>query len=203
MRLITSLTSPYGRIVRILVAEHGLEVDVEVANPWQDRSKIDGVSPLSKIPVLVLDDGTPIVDSWVIAEHLDSLAASPMIPAGGTGRAKVLSACAVCHDALNAGTMVVSSRIRGEPLSDSSEQWHLGKAAGAMSDIERRLGEGEFGREGAFGYLDVTAAATLGFFEFRLKDDFRLAERFPKLAAWYHETVADRPSIRETMPPQQ
>lgn len=203
MKLITSLTSPYGRIVRILAAEHGLEVDVEVANPWQDRSRIDGVSPLSKIPVLVLDDGTPVVDSWVIAEHLDSLAASPMIPAGGIGRVRTLAACAVCHDALNAGTLVVSSRIRGEPLSDSSEEWHLGKAAGALADTDGRLAAGEFGKEGAFGYLDVTAAATVGFFEFRLKEDFGLSERFPKLAAWYLETIAGRPSVRDTMPPQQ
>ena len=201
-RILTSLTSPYGRILRILVAEHGLDVEIEVVNPWQDRSPLEGISPISKIPVLIIEDGTPIVDSWVIAEHLDAQSGSPLLPNDRTKRVKVLSACAVCHDVLNSGTLVVGSKLKGYPLSDNLVEWHFGKAQGGLADIEKRLGDGEFGVQGQFGMLDVTAAATVGFFEFRLKDDFRLRDRLPDLATWYDNVTGARPSISETAPPQ-
>ena len=199
MILLTSLTSPYGRMLRILAIEHGLDVEIEVVNPWQDRSLLDKKSPLSKVPVLVLDDGSPIIDSSVIAEYLDSLGESPLLPADPMARLKVLSACFVCQGILASTTLIVSSKIMGEPVSDALAKWHLDKAEGGLKDLERRLEEGEFGKEGQFGMLDVFVASTIGFYLFRLGEYYDLAGKVPKLVKWY-EKALERPSIHDTVP---
>ena len=56
MKLIGSLTSPYARKVRIVLAEKKIEYEFVVDSPWTPESNVPNVNPLGKIPVLVLDD---------------------------------------------------------------------------------------------------------------------------------------------------
>ena len=73
MKLISSLTSPYGRKVRIVLLEKKIPFQLQVENPWLPDSKIGDVNPLGKVPVLVLEDGISVFDSRVIVEYLDML----------------------------------------------------------------------------------------------------------------------------------
>jgi glutathione S-transferase len=76
MKLIASLTSPYARKVRIVLAEKHIECEFQVEIPWNEGSCVSAYNPLGKIPVLVLDDGSSLYDSRVIVEYLDH--ASPV-----------------------------------------------------------------------------------------------------------------------------
>ena len=73
MKLIGSLTSPYVRKVRIMLAEKKIDAKWEEENVWSDATQIGRSNPLGKVPCLVLDDGEAIFDSRVIVEYLDTL----------------------------------------------------------------------------------------------------------------------------------
>jgi glutathione S-transferase len=91
MKLHWSPRSPFVRKVMIFAHETGLLDRLEcvrtvVAMPAANVDLLTE-NPLGKIPTLVLDDGTPLYDSGVICEYLDSLhAAAKLFPPQGSAR---------------------------------------------------------------------------------------------------------------------
>ena len=73
MKLIASLTSPYARKVRIVLAEKKIDCPLEEDVPWNADTRVGDYNPLGKVPVLELDDGSTLYDSRVIAEYLDNI----------------------------------------------------------------------------------------------------------------------------------
>ncbi|PZP54827.1 MAG: glutathione S-transferase, partial [Azospira oryzae] len=73
MKLLGSLTSPFVRKVRVVMAEKRIECDFELHDPWSSATPLSEFNPLGKVPVLVMDDGTALFDSRVIVEYLDGL----------------------------------------------------------------------------------------------------------------------------------
>jgi glutathione S-transferase len=81
---LSSLTSPYARKVRIVLAEKKIDFDLVLDSPWEPGNKVASLNPLGKVPVLVLDDDSTLFDSRVIAEYLDTVAPNNrLIPASG------------------------------------------------------------------------------------------------------------------------
>ena len=76
----STLTSPFGRKVRIAVEVLGLNdrITLVPGNPLDENDTLRQQNPLGKMPCLVLADGSTIYDSGVIIEFL----------AGRNGRAK-------------------------------------------------------------------------------------------------------------------
>ena len=52
-------TSPFARKVRIALAEKKYEYQLVEATPWGTDNAVHAWNPLGKLPVLLLDDGTP------------------------------------------------------------------------------------------------------------------------------------------------
>ena len=73
MRLIGSLTSPYVRKVRIVMAEKKLEYKFVSENVWAGDTQIGASNPLGKVPCLVMDGQDAVFDSRVIVEYLETL----------------------------------------------------------------------------------------------------------------------------------
>lgn len=89
MKVIGSLTSPFVRKVRIVMAEKKLDYQLELVDVWATH-KVDALNPLGKVPCLAMEGGEMMVDSRVIVEYLDTL--SPvcrLIPERGRDRAEV------------------------------------------------------------------------------------------------------------------
>ena len=88
MKLTFSPASPFARKVRIAAIELGLIDKIEFVpttvapgTPNDDYAKI---TPVKKLPVLILDNGEVVLDSYVIVEYLDELAGGgKLIPASG------------------------------------------------------------------------------------------------------------------------
>src|SRR5690606_36392468 len=76
MKMHWSPRSPFVRKVMIAIHEMGLEKQVEctrtVVAPTKVSEELMRDNPLSKLPTLVLEDGTPLYDSRVICEVLDA-----------------------------------------------------------------------------------------------------------------------------------
>ncbi|MBF2734808.1 MAG: glutathione S-transferase family protein [Betaproteobacteria bacterium AqS2] len=200
LRLLTSLTTPLGRLPRMVWRLHGLDVAEEIVNPWQDRAPLAGISPLGKVPALLLEDGTAIVDSAVIAEHLDSLGAAPLLPAAEPERLRMRSACGLARDVIASGAAIAGSRLVGAELPAKLQDWHLAKIEAGIAEFERLRDGGAYGTAGALSMLDLGVAAMLGFMDFRLAAELPWRAKWADLAAWHDALAAEHAAVRETVP---
>src|SRR6201986_4883621 len=96
MKLTFSPASPFARKVRIAAIELGLIDKIEftpaTVAPGTPNDEYSKITPLKKLPVLILDNGDVILDSYVIVEYLDELAGGgKLIPESGPTRWKVKS----------------------------------------------------------------------------------------------------------------
>src|ERR1700759_2034952 len=94
MKLIFSQSSPFVRKVRIAAIELGLIDRIEflptTVAPGTPNDDYARITPLKKLPALILDNGDVILDSYVIAEYLDELpGGGNLTPAAGPTRWKV------------------------------------------------------------------------------------------------------------------
>lgn len=200
MKLIGSLTSPYVRKVRIVLGEKKIEYDFVVESPWESGSKVSRFNPLGKVPVLVLDDETPLYDSRVIVEYLDATAPNNrLIPPAGRERILVRRwealADGIC-DAAAAGFL----ESRRDP-SKRSDEWitrQRDKIADGLRAMASDLGEQPWCHGNGISLADIAVGAALGYLDFRYTDiDWRSA--YPNLGR-LSDKLMQRPSFAETVP---
>ena len=81
MRLYVTLTSPYGRLARILVVEKQLQDRVEIveAKTRTVDSPYYAINPSGRVPYLVDDAGVGMEDSQFICAYLDGLDGKPWL----------------------------------------------------------------------------------------------------------------------------
>ena len=203
MKLTFSPGSPYARKVRIAAIELGLIDKIELVPTAVQPGKLNeeysrDISPLRKLPALILDNGSTVVDSYVIVEYLDELAGGgKLIPAAGDAKWRVKTEHAILQGMLEAmllcryETFLRPEEKRWPTWVD--DQWE--RAWQGLALFERRP-------ETLARPLDIVQIAlvcTLGYADFRFPDcGWRKA--YPKLAA-FHETMMKRPSIKDTVPP--
>ena len=72
------LSAP-SRIVRVALAEKGLEASLKVEKVWERRPDFLKLSPAGEVPVLIEPDGTTLTDAWVINEYLDEIYPEPSL----------------------------------------------------------------------------------------------------------------------------
>ena len=92
--------SPYASRVRIVVRLKHLPVAFEYPQLGLKTTEFKAAFPLGKIPILELDDGTCIPESWAIMEYLEeSFPKIPLSPTSPLARAqmRVLGRCADLH----------------------------------------------------------------------------------------------------------
>ena len=89
MKLYVTFTSPYARIVRIVIQEKKLDRRVEIIQAL--TRKIDSpyysINPSGRVPYLIQDDGAGIEDSQLICAYLDHVDGTPIFdhPSGTSG----------------------------------------------------------------------------------------------------------------------
>jgi glutathione S-transferase len=199
MRLIGSKTSPYVRKVRVLLAEKHIAHDFAEDNVWDEKTQVTAVNPLTKVPVLVLSDGTPLYDSSVITDYLDTLGDPHFIPADPVARALARRDEALGNGIADAGILIFLERKRVSERQDPA--WmarQRGKIDAGIGAIATQLGDQKFlrGEQPTLG--DIACACALFWVEFRLPEvNWRSGN--PGLAAWA-ERIGARPSFSATRP---
>ena len=80
MKLYVTLTSPYARLVRIVLLEKGLEdrIDIVEATTRQQGSPYYAINPSGRVPCLVREDAPTLEGSGLICRYLDHLDGAPM-----------------------------------------------------------------------------------------------------------------------------
>lgn len=201
MKLIGSLTSPYVRKVRIVMADKKLDYRLELENVWASDTSIQQYNPLGKVPCLLMDDGGALFDSRVIVEYLDTLSpVSRLIPQTGRDRAAVKCWESIADGILDACVTVVKEQQR--PKEQQSAEWierQLGKVTASLTAMDASLGDHAWCMGVNYSLADVAVGCALGYLDLRFasmdwrKDHANLTRLYDKLAL--------RPSFIDTAPP--
>ena len=200
MKLHGSKTSPYVRKVRIVMIEKRIDADFVEDNVWSADTRVTQHNPLTKVPVLVLDDGTALYDSRVIVEYLDGITpVSRLIPDGGRERALVKRWEALGDGIGDAGIAMFLERKRGQDAQD--KDWiarQRGKVDAGIAAAARELGDREYCHGLSLSLGDISLGCSLLWLEFRLPEiDWRT--NHPALKKWIAR-LETMPSFIETKP---
>ncbi|MBL8330046.1 MAG: glutathione S-transferase N-terminal domain-containing protein [Rubrivivax sp.] len=203
MKLIGSLTSPYVRKVRIVMAEKKLDFQLVLEDVW-GNDEILKSNPLGKVPCLVMEGGEAIFDSRVIVEYLDTLSpVGKLIPASGRERVEVRTWEALADGLLDASILArLEATWSGRSEAQRSQLWidrQLSRVDAALAAMSRGLGTKAHCCGVYFSLADVAAGCALGYLDFRFPQiDWRSRHR--NLAQLY-DKISARPSFQESKPP--
>ena len=200
MKLVSSLTSPFGRKARIVLSEKRIAFQLQVENPWQPDTPVAQFNPLGKVPVLVLEDGVSVFDSRVIVEYLDNLTpVAHLIPSDSKSRMIVRGVEALADGVTDAAVLMFLEQKR--PAQAQSDEWialQRRTLSSGLDALSEALGEKPWFLGNSMTLADVACGCTLGYLDFRFKEiDWRSAH--PNLAR-LEAKLAARPSFVETVP---
>ena len=202
MKLIGSLTSPYVRKVRVVMAEKKLDFQFVLEDVWNSDA-IQKANPLGKVPCLVMEGGEAVFDSRVIVEYLDALSpVGKLIPPPGRERIEVRTWEALADGVLDA---LIQARLEatwdGRAEGERSQAWidrQMGKVHTSLKAMSLGLGDRAWCCGNHFTLADVAVGCTLGYLDFRFAEiDWRGSH--PNLAK-LADKLAARASFADTAP---
>ena len=202
MKLIGSLTSPYVRKVRIVLAEKKLECAFVLEDVWGSDA-ILAINPLGKVPCLVMESGEVIYDSRVIVEYVDTLSpVGKLIPSSGRERAEVRTWEALADGLLDASILVRSELTwPGRTDLQRSQAWvdrQMVRVGAALHAMSKGLAEKPFCTGIHLSLADIAVGCALGYLNFRYPEiDWRGS--YPNLGRLYDKLMT-RQSFLETLP---
>ncbi len=200
MKLYITATSPFARMVRIVILEKGVQDRVEVIPARTRRKDSDyyKINPSGRVPFLVRDDGVTLEESQLICAYLDHLDGAPIFdhPAGEEGwESRRLEALA---RSLMDGLCVWGRELnRAEDERSPTTIEHERQRSRRLTD----LWESEIDHpllNGGLNIIQITLASALQLE--RRNPDINWRKGHPKLAAWT-DRIGERPSLRQTRPP--
>lgn len=183
--------------IQVVAIETGVYERLEkcVRVPYEAPPDLVAANPLSKVPTLVLDDGTPIFGGPVIYEYLDSINTGPKLylPAGTKERYVDMTRMATGE------WMFDLSNIRNFEINRPAEHIKQEYATRMTTQIARAMDRANVECEQYAGFTigTICIACGLHYHNWMIQrgrplQDWRIGR--PKLAAWY-DRFTDRPSF--------
>jgi glutathione S-transferase len=202
MELIDGGRAPSPRRVRIFLAEKGIDVprrQIDFANLEQLSDAFTTLNPMQRVPVLILDDGTPISETMAICRYFEALHPEPNL----LGREPVEIATVEMWNRrveLNFYGAVSSAFRHLSPAMGATEQpqvaeWgeaNKAKALAFLAVLDRQLAARRYVAGGRYTVADITTLATIDFMrapKIELPADMKNVHR-------WHAEVSARPSAK-------
>ncbi|HEV3105082.1 MAG TPA: glutathione S-transferase [Trinickia sp.] len=196
MQLIGMLDSPYVRRVAVSMAVLGMAFEHRPVSVFSEFDEFAKLNPVVKAPTLIEDDGTVLVDSTLILDHLDHKAApeARLMPSNAAARLRASHLIGFGLAAAEKTVQIVYERNL-RPAEKQHEPWLervSGQLAAAYDVIERDL---ERGARDAWlvgeriMQPDITVAVAWRFTQFILPGAVDPA-RYPALAAFSQRAEA-------------
>lgn len=186
MILIGQYDSPFVRRVGITLALYGFAYEHRPLATFGDADRIRPINPLTKVPTLVLDDGTVLVDSHVILAHLDPLAADGLrlMPASDGERAKALRVVGFATGMADVAVSLFYELRLHDAASDALVARRTAQMGDTLAALEPDCpGPGGWWADGRMTHADVALGATLRFLRDVHGARVDMA-RFPRLTAF-------------------
>ncbi len=185
MILIGQYDSPFVRRVGIALRTYNMRYEHRPWSTFGDAERIAPFNPLRRVPTLVLDDGTVVIESAAILDCLDEMAApgTAMIDRAGPRRRQALYICALASGLADKAVSLVYELLLHAAASAVWVDRCRTQIAGVLDALEadraQRATAFWFGER--IGHADVMAACALRFLMEAHPATFDPA-RWPKLA---------------------
>ncbi len=193
MKLYNGTTSPFGRKVKVVALELGIDLTEETIQVTS-AAFLDALNPLRQIPTLMLGDGTAIYDSDVICGYLNSLGSeTDLIPAAGRWAVETRTALANgLMEAVLQRTMELNRpEAERSPAFIQKLEQRVGRAIPHLEGLASEIAAGPIRLD------QIAVACALEYCDFRYPHDWR--DRCPALAGWL-EALSQRPSMVASRP---
>lgn len=132
MQLIGMLDSPYVRRVAISLQLLGLPFEHRSISVFRTFEQFQQINPVVKAPSLICDDGEVLMDSSLILEYAEGLAApgKSLLPTGATGRQHALCLIGLALAACEKSVQIVYERNL-RPVEKQHQPW-LSRVTGQL-----------------------------------------------------------------------
>ncbi len=185
MILVGQYDSPVTRRIGITLHHYGLPFTRDTRSVFSNAAEIATITPLIRIPALILDDGEVLIDSSAIIDHLDEMVGPEraLIPRAGDQRRRVMQATALAIGCFEKAGVLVYERYF-HPAEHVSHVWEdrcFGQLSAGLADLERRC-DAPWLCGDAFSHADIMIACAIGYMNLRLQKGFPPG-RYPKLEA--------------------
>lgn len=180
MILIGQYDSPFVRRVAIALRLYGLDYEHRPWSVFRDGELIAPFNPLRRVPTLVLDDGTALIESFAILDYLDGLVGpdKALIAAAGNARRDTLRIAALATGLADKAVSLVYEKLLHETVSDDWASRCERQIGGVLEVLERdrapRLTQFWFGER--IGHADIAVACALRFVSEAHPDVFGAAD---------------------------
>jgi glutathione S-transferase len=203
MKLLGSLTSPYVRKVRVVMAEKKLDFQLLLEDVWGNDDILKS-NPLGKVPCLLMEGGEAVFDSRVIVEYLDTLSpVGKLIPPSGRERIEVRTWEALADGLLDASILArLEANWSGRTKAQRSPAWidrQMSRVHASIKSMSQGLGDKPWCAGNHFTLADIAVGCALGYLDFRFANiDWRTDH--PNLHK-LHDKLAARQSFIDSAPP--
>lgn len=193
LKLVSFNLCPFVQRARITLEEKKLEHEIEYIDLDMPPDWFFDVSPLEKVPVLLVDD-KPLFESMVICEFIDNISGDDLYPKDPFKRAQQRAWIALADTML--GLLF--------NLKTASTETDFKRAKASMIDkldvLEEEMGDGPYFAGDKFGMVDVAYAPlfrNLTGITRHTGVDFY--EDTPKVRAWSEQLLAT-PAVKASVP---
>jgi len=167
MILIGQFDSPFVRRVGIALALYDMRHEHYPWSTFGDGARIAAYNPLRRVPTLVLDDGTALIESNAILDHLDEQVgeARALFPRGGPARREALRVAALASGLADKAVSLVYERVlHAEPSAAWIERCRTQiNEVVRLIEAERAARATPYWQGEAIGHADIMLACALRF----------------------------------------
>ena len=194
--------TPYVRRIAIWCALQGREVERRpITVMGEDFARLKEMNPVARVPVLELEDGTRLIDSFAIGDWLDETSPNGvrLLPAAGVARREALQRLAVAAGVAEKGVALVYERNR-RPEQFHWKDWQdrvTGQVRGGLAALDAAAPAAGFSGGDLPDAGDVSAVVGYQFIE--AMNPWVLEPGYPRLAALV-ERAMRLPAVAETKP---
>lgn len=198
MLLVGMLDSPYVRRAALAGTVLGLDFEHQSVSVFRHMERFRAINPLIKAPSLVADDGTVLMESQIILEHMEDVAGRSLRPTDTTARLADLRATALAIVTCEKAIAIEYERKR--PVAIRHQPW-LDRVADqlqeALAALDMIAGERWRQLPAQWTHGAIGAAVAWGFIRFTIPDAVA-ADAFPALAA--HAARCEATDLFRTWP---
>jgi glutathione S-transferase len=201
MKLYNNKLAPNPRRVRIFLAEKGIEVpmqEIDIVNGENLKPEFTALNPMACVPVLELDDGTPLAESVAICRYFEELHPEPpLLGVDARDRAlvemwnrrmEIELMLPVAH-AFRHGHEYNRDRLRQIP--EYAEQCRAAVGERLLW-LDTELADRDYIAGDRMTIADITALVAL---DFGRVSKIRIAPQQDNLTRWYQK-ISSRPSAK-------
>jgi glutathione S-transferase len=195
MRLIGMLDSPYVRRVAVSLKLLDMPFNHEAVSVFRHFDHFRSINPVVKAPSLVTDDGTVLMDSTLILDHIEKLAGHSLMPVGIAEHTRALRLIGLALAACEKSVSIFYERNLRPAVHPPWMDRVTGQLLLAYQALEQEVPDGWF--DGRAVQQDAITTAIAWRFTQHVIGDVVPAGDFPRLAALSQRAEAT-PAFRQT-----